>query len=99
MGTIDTADKSQSSRHIPCAVHLVSWQTLNHSRLVGGTYCRPKVDWDQCPDPLYGRDNGPILHPASSDSFTIGHELTLELGTHFTWVGLQKFKTRLMTDD
>ena len=23
MGTIDTAEKSQSSRHIPCAVHLV----------------------------------------------------------------------------
>jgi len=22
-----------------------------------------KVDWDQCPDPLYGRDNGPILPP------------------------------------
>ncbi len=26
------------------------------------------VDWDQCPDPLFGRDNGPILlhfHPVS----------------------------------
>ena len=26
------------------------------------------VDWDQCPDPLFGRDHGPILlhfHPVS----------------------------------
>jgi hypothetical protein len=29
---LDTADKSQSSRHIPCAVHLESWQKLDGGR-------------------------------------------------------------------
>ena len=27
------------------------------------------VDWDQCPDPLFGRDNGPILPSVSSGIF------------------------------
>jgi len=33
----DTDVKSQSSRHIPCAVHLESWQKFDCERL-GGAY-------------------------------------------------------------
>lgn len=37
------------------------------------------VDWDQCPDPLFGRDNGPILHPVSSGIFRSVARLKVEI--------------------
>ena len=43
MGSIqfDTADKSQSSRHILCAVHLESWQKLAYGKAERAcTFCR-----------------------------------------------------------
>ena len=55
----------------------------------------PKGDWDQCPDPLFGRDIGPILPSVSSGIFHPAARLSSWILDLMISVALRLYPNRL----